>query len=94
MIAQMKWFRMSLYFLIPFLVIFKAETADWTGDEWVAAHWFIKTKVFMNCFIGASGAAAAFYDDSFHRLRTEKERRAIEKRALEKALEAKAEFSA
>lgn len=68
---RLVWFRVLLYFLIPFLTIVLSQTESWSGETWENTHWFIKIRVLIIAFLGGMGAFVAFIDQSLQKAKDE-----------------------
>ena len=64
---KLVWFRVSCYFIIPFVLAFLSATEKIDGDLWDKMHWFLKTRLFVACFAAGLSSIVAYIDSSLQR---------------------------
>jgi hypothetical protein len=63
-VARLIWFRVSCYFLIPFITTFLALTETWSQETWDQTGRFLVLRMLASCFVAGITSFVAFLDSS------------------------------
>jgi hypothetical protein len=66
---KLVWFRVSCYFLIPFITTFLALTETWSGDTWSETHVFLIMRILFASTLAGLISIVAFIDQSLDKAR-------------------------
>lgn len=66
---KLVWVRVTFYFIFPAFTLFLTQTETWSQATWDELGVFLKSRLFIACFLSGFSGLCAYIDSSMQRAR-------------------------